>query len=334
MLTIKNLKKKSFFMLLAGLLTLLSIGTSFAAGADGSSPDNALTPGTSQTLNGGESVWYAFNYQLDTDGTSPRINISLDGYPDTGTNFEVWTADLLQQWQQSGDDEVSPVGRGSQNDYVAGDYSWTGEFIKAGTYYVRVTNQTATPNTHFLSVTGKSVTLPQISSSEKNDDEAKDEAKDEAAPASGADMPASSEAEASVESSEKAEVDATNGSSPENALNANGLWKELEAGTSVWYAFSYSYDSGDPVKASVWMNSEPDNGINFEVWTAERLQEWQNQDSDSNKAQPVGRGSQEDSTPGDYFWTGTLYQSGTVYVRVTNDNSTASFYQLHTSSGN
>ncbi len=330
MLTIKNIKKKSFFMLLAGLLALLSIGTSFAAEADGSSPDNALTPGTSQKVGGGESVWYAFDYQLDTDGSSPRINISLDGYPDTGTNFEVWTADLLQQWQS---DEVSPVGRGSQNDYVAGDYSWAGEFAEAGTYYVRVTNQSAAPNTHVLSVTGKSVILPQISSSDKND-EAKDEAKDEAAPASGADMPAGSEAEASVETSEKAEVDAANGSSPDNALNINGLWEELEAGTSVWYAFSYTYDLNDPVKASVWMNSEPDNGINFEVWTAERLQQWQNQDSDSDEVQPVGRGSQEDSTPGDYFWSGTLYQSGTVYVRVTNNNPTIGYYQLHTSSGN
>lgn len=319
MLTIKNIKKNGLVMLSAGALALLSIGTGFAATPDGSRPDNALIPTTQQTVDAGESVWYAFDYQLDVDGSSPAINISLDGYPDEGTNFEVWTPQLLQQY--AGDAQVEPIGRGSENDYVAGDTSWTGDFVEAGTYYVRVSNESVTSNDHVLSVTGDGVILPQIPTNEAEDEAI---AETEAAEAS---VGTQTEPSAS-ESSSESKMDAADGSSPAHALKATGEWTELAANTGVWYAFEYTYDADDRIHAQAWLNSVPDNGIHFEVWTPQQLQQ---QDDES---EPIGRGSQDDNTVGDYFWTGSFNQSGTYYVLVTNDNPTVGYYQLNINSGN
>ena len=123
-------------------------------------------------------------------------------------------------------------------------------------------------------------------------------------------------------------MDAADGSSPAHALKATGEWTELVANTGVWYAFEYTYDAHERIHAQASLNSVPDNGINFEVWTPQQLQQ---QDDES---EPIGRGSQDDNTVGDYFWTGSFNQSGTYYVLVTNDNPTVGYYQLNINSGN
>lgn len=348
---IQILKRNSLKIIMATLLAFVGVTTSFAAEPTGSSPDQALTAGRWHTLQAGESVWYAFEYDVDyeevenKDGDNTtqlnpsQVSIWLDSEPDNGkTNFEVWTPERLHQWQaqKDGDDEVQPVGRGSADDNTPGDYFWGGKLYQTGTYYVRVTNESAAASHYMLRIEGQNVRVttnqtPLVPS--MNNEEVK------------AEIALQNEETLVTETSEQKE--AAVGTSPNNALRVRGQWIALEPSESVWYAFEYGIEleevenkddddddnnkeyKVDAPRASIWLDSLDHAGINFEVWTPELLQQWQVQKDGSDYVHPVGRGSQDDNTPGDYFWSGEFYQSGIYYVKVTNNSSQLTHHALH-----
>lgn len=349
----QTLKRNSFIIMLAALLALVGVSTSLAAEPTGSSPDEGLSAGRSHTLQAGESVWYAFEYDVEyeevenNDGDNvyqldpSKVSIWLVSEPEGArTNFEVWTPERLRQWQvqKDGDDEVQPVGRGSEDDNTPGDYFWAGEFYESGTYYVKVTNESHAASYYTLYIEGKNVkpTTKQAEMSMQSE-EAHAEAPAESK------KPSESETTEEKPAPAKEEVAAQGGTRPDNALTPRGQWMALEPGESVWYALEYSAlyeevenDDGDkeyridPSQVSIWLDSESgQGGTNFEVWTPELLRQWQMQQDGDDEVTPVGRGSEDDNTPGDYFWSGTFYESGTYYVKVTNESFQKSYHTLN-----
>ena len=113
----------------------------------GTGPDDALTAaGKWEALAPGQQAWYAFN----SAGDGSQVIARLASDQTDAVGFEVWTPDQLQQWIHG--DTVTPVGRGSANDYFGGDLIWTGNFDSAGRYYVIVTNNSAAPANYALTI--------------------------------------------------------------------------------------------------------------------------------------------------------------------------------------
>ncbi len=101
----------------------------------GTGPDDALTISDEYvSLPAGEILWYSF----ECAGDGSQTEIWLDVEPDDSITFSVWTEEQVKQWAAG--EEVEPVGRGTANEYEAGDMFWAGSFCTAGEYYVVVEN--------------------------------------------------------------------------------------------------------------------------------------------------------------------------------------------------
>lgn len=328
------------------LAALFTVGTAFAEGPDGASPEQALSPGSPQTLEPGQGLWYAFEYRVKYNEVQkkdeekkyelekPPITIWLDVQPSYGTNFYVWTSGGLNEWQaqqleRNVKDVVQPVGRGSENEYTPGEYSWTGEFSAPGRYYVLVRNDSLERSTHTLHIQGETVTLPV------------------SAPAVAPAAPVAEVVPASIPAV------ARGGTSAEDALPVTGAWQRLEPDQTIWYAFDYSVTRKETVKHQndedkevekkyelqsprimLKMDAKPLYGTSFTVWTPGRLREWQAQQLDAGKdekrdvVQPIGAGTHDEHANCDCSWVGEFNESGTYYVRVHNDSLEPSSHVL------
>lgn len=113
-----------------------------ASATDGTDP-NSLLPGAEAVVS------------FDYDGKAGQILASLDSDPDSAVTLSVWTPN---QWQlRSQGQDVEPIGRGSANDFVAGDLSWSGNFVESGTYYLILTNGSS-QNAHYtITISGDGV---------------------------------------------------------------------------------------------------------------------------------------------------------------------------------
>jgi hypothetical protein len=104
----------------------------------GTGPDDALTISQEYvSLAAGETLWYSF----ECAGDGSLIEVWLDAEPDDSITFSIWTEEQVKLW--AGGEEVEPVGRGTANEYEAGDMFWAGSFCIPGTYYVVVENDSA-----------------------------------------------------------------------------------------------------------------------------------------------------------------------------------------------
>ena len=123
-----------------------------------------------------------------------------------------------------------------------------------------------------------------------------------------------------------------------------GKWYKIEPGEAQCHAFNYEVrrkevdrDDDDKKKykiekprAFVWMNTVPfKNDINFSIWSPDRLQRLRNEMGDDVEAPPLGRGSADDNTPGDYFWAGEYHENATIYVVVENKSNHTKWYSLY-----
>ena len=52
---------------------------------------------------------------------------------------------------------MEPIGRGSADDFVAGDLSWSGNFVESGRYYLILTNGSSQSANYTLSISGDGV---------------------------------------------------------------------------------------------------------------------------------------------------------------------------------
>ena len=142
-------------------------------------PAMGTTPGMAMAVSGDWTElpsgdhWYKFNYIADTgpkhDQDPPKIEILLNvDKPVDNARFTVWTQEEVDKLIAEGEDILGEdeskgtcVGCGSDNEDLKGDYSWSGSFLKSGTYYVRVehTPCRCQPAYYQLQVTGKSVSF-------------------------------------------------------------------------------------------------------------------------------------------------------------------------------
>jgi hypothetical protein len=76
----------------------------------------------------------------------------------------------------------------------------------------------------------------------------------------------------------------------------------------------------------VLLDSEPDEGIAFSIWTPENVRDW----AVGEEAEPVGRGGEDESAPGDLCWCGAFQEPGTYYVVVehTGQGPDTAYYAL------
>lgn len=102
-------------------------------------------------MSAGAEHWFSFLYT----GDGSQVDVSLDVEPASGATFSVWTPEQARLFGLGL--EIEPVGRGSANEYAAGDLSWSGNFVSPGTYYVRVEHQGAGVSDCKLTITGSDV---------------------------------------------------------------------------------------------------------------------------------------------------------------------------------
>lgn len=138
-------------------------------------------------------------------------------------------------------------------------------------------------------------------------------------------------------------VAAPSGSGPADPMTPSGEWTPLTKGEVHWYAFDYQRrqemqevvdsedeDEVEPVWVStnvqILLDSEPDDGIAFSVWTPENIRDW-TLGEDPN---PIGRGGADEYAPGDLCWCGNFQEAGTYYVAVehTGQGPDTAYYSL------
>ncbi len=125
-----------------------------------------------------------------------------------------------------------------------------------------------------------------------------------------------------------AQAPAAPGGSFSNAAKLGGTVQSVAAGAESWYQFNYDNGGNTPAPAvTVRLINGVSNGLNFEIWSNERIQ------SDLSDDKPVGRGTQEvlpgctttlpdgttaRCTTNDLTWTGGFGAPGTYYIRIVN----------------
>jgi hypothetical protein len=156
----KNLTGKILAVLGAFALVALSATAILAAPGD-VSPANDI-PATAQSIDGqmhnigpNGSLWYEFQYSAARDEDRHRDvrTLTMPNATGTGLGFEIYTPAQIADWW-----EQKPVGQGTaqvikssdsvpadNGDGLANDLTWVGGFVDSGTYYVRVTNTSASP---------------------------------------------------------------------------------------------------------------------------------------------------------------------------------------------
>lgn len=233
-----------------------------------------------QTLAAGSSEWIPFDY---TGGNAP-IELWMDSANDSIT-FAVWIPAQL-----AGEHQEEPVGRGTENEYMASDLYWTGEFAVVGTYYVEVQNPTDTADTYSLSIQSDGVTVQSLTESVMND--------------------------STGEINGGGGTESESITAAESALPMVGQWQAIAPGETVWFTVAYS---GNREKMEVW--AETNSGdVRFAVYTTTQV---------ANGDEPVGRGSADENTPGDLYWTGNFMLPDTLHIAVTNNGTMTTYYNLH-----
>ena len=137
-----------------------------AGAVAGTGPDLALAPGDEWIpIAAGQDTWFVFQYQghhefeEDEDGEevavwiATPVQIWLDAEPDATAAFSIWTAEQIRLWALG--EEVDPLGRGTANEYEAGDLFWAGSLSNPGRYYVLVEHQGTEPGSFRLSISGQ-----------------------------------------------------------------------------------------------------------------------------------------------------------------------------------
>jgi hypothetical protein len=130
----------------------------------GAGPESAMMPiAGSMEIGVGQWQWYSFRSQVPvgvegnsndvvTNPTDATIQAALR-IQSGAVDFEVWSADDLNNWRNSKDFE--PTGAGTENEFMSGDpLFWQGSFTTNNTYYLIVMNRGSQPASYTLDITG------------------------------------------------------------------------------------------------------------------------------------------------------------------------------------
>jgi hypothetical protein len=140
-----------WFIVLAGLALMLSVGA-LAAGAAGTDPTGApYVDNTTHVVRPNDSVWYRFEYTGDHSQINIKLVDALRDGVSRGLSFQVYPPSLMQEWWKN-----DGIGAGSPKD---NDLSWSGNSNESGTWWVKVENANPTEMPFDLVVTGDKVSF-------------------------------------------------------------------------------------------------------------------------------------------------------------------------------
>ena len=290
---LKTLSKSLMTVAVIAMLTAAVVVPVLAVedpGVIGSGPQNPLVPTEGWvSLNNGESRWYAFRDEGDLEDIAVRMAVS----PSNSALFEVLTPDQVRDWANGVD--FDPVGISTVNEHLSDDLYWTGNFVKSGTYYVRVYSRNVGPSNYSLSINGDDVSFPQIAS-------------EKVTPESAADVLAEQKITIDTDTTEAAAMIVA-GTSSETAAAPMGEPVQIQGGEKHWYAFR---DEGDGASINIQLDAAIDGRLGFEVWTPEQLRLWAN----GIDFEPTGAGTENEFVNTDLFWSGSFVKGDTYYVIV------------------
>ena len=156
---IKRMKKHMWQRMRWGLL----LGVALAAGllcswgvsqAAGQGPADALPiPSGWQTLDVGQSVWYAFRYT----GDKSQIVVDMQLSPAGSASMAVWAPDALYLWERHY--PIDPTGQGTVDASRGGDLVWAGSGGFGGLWYLQIQQTGPAPANFSLSISGSGVGL-------------------------------------------------------------------------------------------------------------------------------------------------------------------------------
>ena len=163
-------------LVMVAMLTTLGAGAAFAqdlSAGPGSGPGTAVRP-TAGTVEiaPGTWQWYKFTSQIPVnvdakgkDVTNVKDIAEIDAIlreVSGNVDFEIWSADDLNNWINSTDFE--PTGAGTTNESLSGDpLFWQGAFTTNNGYYLIVMNRGSQPAIYNLSMMGD-VSFPSATS--------------------------------------------------------------------------------------------------------------------------------------------------------------------------
>ena len=164
-------KAYSWLILVVLMLVAALVPVAFASGPSGAGPNDPLmVPTAEQTIAPNTTLWFYFDYALESGGprgrggasSRPKANIAVNANGVGGLQFGVYTPAQAADWLK--DPTTEPVGFGTAyRDTVYGnlvyDLYWSGAFNTSGRYLIAVTNNNAAQVAFRLTVTGDAVSL-------------------------------------------------------------------------------------------------------------------------------------------------------------------------------
>ena len=334
------------FSKLLSVLTIIALLATFGAGAalaqtvagtPGDGPANALMPANGMVrIDPGQWQWYAFRSQVplsteieDEDPVTEDAIVDATLRVQSGAvDFEVWSANDLNNWINS--EDFDATGIGTQNEALPGDpLTWQGAFEGNNTYYLIVKSRSAQPSYYALNVTGN-VAFPTTLVLNT----ATQTAVAQAQPAvSSEEMGLTVETPAPATVSEPAAtqlgIDAASAVMP-----AKGN-VQIQPGQWQWYVFTPQVpwtdeiEDEDPVVkyATVDAALRVQSGtVSFEVWSANDWNNWR----DGVDFDATGIGTTNENLTGDpLFWQGTFEGNNNYYLIVKNTGTQPAVYSLN-----
>jgi hypothetical protein len=176
--------------------------------------------------------------------------------------------------------------------------SWSGNFNRAGVYYVVATNTSSSTIWYRIDVSGAGVTYQTTV------------AEQAASP-----VAATSLTEATTT------VKAAGGETPDQSLTIPANSVSIAPGATIWHTFQYA---GDQSQIRVWLDAQGQSGPGFSVWTPDQMRQYLT----GSAVDPVGRGAYDANVSGDLTWSGSFPQNGAYYVQVTNNGSAVIEYTM------
>jgi len=260
--------------LLASMMTGMAIAAPVTVTATGMGPDEAMSPGDWAPVSAGERHWFVFQY----DGKKNPIRVEMFAKPTNGAQFKVLTEAQVDLWRRTG--EIKWIGAGAKNNAEKSDMFWTGEFNKAGKYYVLVEHNSQIKDVAWcmLRIGGKGVSFLG--------------------------------GEPGTMPTNPPQLQPLKGSGPDLAFEP-GKWQEVSDGTTQWFAFTYDKHATDPA-IEVKLYSKHLEGVSFRIVTPEQAEVWRK----TGELKSVGVGSDNKSDSSDLSWKGLFTTSGTYYIVI------------------
>lgn len=337
---VKKFSKLLSVLTIIALLVTVGAGAAFAqsvTGTPGDSPANALMPASGVvSIAPGQWQWYAFRPQVplstkieDEDPVVEDAIVDAVLRVQSGAvDFEVWSANDLNNWINS--EDFDATGIGTHNESLPGDpLTWQGSFEGNNTYYLIVKSRSAESSYYALNVTGNvafPTTLVLNTATQTAVAQAQPAVSSEEM---GLTVETPAPATVSAPAATQMGIDAASAVMP-----AKGN-VQIQPGQWQWYVFTPQVPWTDEIEdedavvkyATVDAALRVQSGaVNFEVWSANDLNNWRN----GTDFDATGIGTVNEALSGDpLFWQGTFEGNNNYYLIVKNTGTQPAVYSLN-----